>query len=73
MDTSAEDPVDLTMTAEVYGVLREHAWIGQVDVLLAVWDGRPARGYGGTADVVTYAREHDVPVRVLRPEGATRD
>ncbi|WP_405949581.1 hypothetical protein OG588_27170 [Streptomyces prunicolor] len=30
MDTSAEDPVDLTMTAEVYGVLREHAWIGQV-------------------------------------------
>lgn len=28
MDTSAEDPVDLTMTAEVYGVLREHAWIG---------------------------------------------
>lgn len=30
MDTSAEDPVDLTMTAEVHGVLREHAWIGQV-------------------------------------------
>ncbi|MCX5236105.1 hypothetical protein OG824_12930 [Streptomyces prunicolor] len=30
MDTSTEDPVDLTMTAEVYGVLREHAWIGQV-------------------------------------------
>jgi hypothetical protein len=30
LDTSAEDPVDLTMTAEVYGVLREHAWIGQV-------------------------------------------
>jgi len=28
LDTSAEDPVDLTMTAEVYGVLREHAWIG---------------------------------------------
>ncbi|MEV6506849.1 hypothetical protein AB0M61_12070 [Streptomyces sp. NPDC051642] len=25
-----EDTVDLTMTAEVYGVLREHAWIGQV-------------------------------------------
>lgn len=30
MDTSTEDPVDLTMTAEVYGVPREHAWIGQV-------------------------------------------
>jgi hypothetical protein len=25
-----EDGVDPTMTAEVYGVLREHAWIGQV-------------------------------------------
>ncbi|WP_406123927.1 hypothetical protein [Streptomyces sp. NBC_00989] len=30
MSTSTEDPVDLTMTAEVHGVLREHAWIGQV-------------------------------------------
>ncbi|MEV0475679.1 hypothetical protein [Streptomyces prunicolor] len=47
--------------------------VDQVDVLLAVWDGRPARGYGGTADVVTYAREHDVSVQVLWPEGATRD
>jgi len=30
LGTSTEDPVDLTMTAEVHGVLREHAWIGQV-------------------------------------------
>lgn len=26
--------------------------IAEADRLLAVWDGRPARGYGGTADVV---------------------
>jgi hypothetical protein len=26
------------------------------DVLLAVWDGQPAQGLGGTADVVTYAK-----------------
>ncbi len=26
-------------------------------VLLAVWDGQPARGLGGTADIVDYARE----------------
>ncbi|MFD8824198.1 hypothetical protein ACFV1C_17770, partial [Streptomyces sp. NPDC059605] len=26
------------------------------DRLLAVWDGRPARGLGGTGDIVTYAR-----------------
>ncbi|MFD9880009.1 hypothetical protein ACFWZT_00905 [Streptomyces alboflavus] len=47
--------------------------VDQVDELLAVWDGQPARGYGGTADVVTYAEGKGVPVRVLWPEGATRD
>lgn len=47
--------------------------VGLVDRLLAVWDGKPARGYGGTADVVAYARRTGVPVRVLWPEGASRD
>ncbi|GAA0647529.1 hypothetical protein GCM10009535_26620 [Streptomyces thermocarboxydovorans] len=42
------------------------------DELLAVWDGKPARGYGGTADVVAYANRNGVPVRVLWPEGAVR-
>lgn len=42
------------------------------DELLAVWDGQPARGFGGTADVVAYAERTGVPVRVLWPEGATR-
>lgn len=46
--------------------------VGLVDELLAVWDGQPARGYGGTADVVAYSRRNGVPVRVLWPEGATR-
>jgi hypothetical protein len=27
------------------------------DVVLAVWDGEPARGKGGTADVIAYARD----------------
>ncbi|MFD9950321.1 hypothetical protein ACFWYW_18275 [Nonomuraea sp. NPDC059023] len=43
------------------------------DVLLAVWDGLPARGYGGTADVVAEARRRGVPVQVIWPEGARRD
>ncbi|GAA1417455.1 hypothetical protein GCM10009601_11520 [Streptomyces thermospinosisporus] len=42
------------------------------DELLAVWDGKPARGYGGTADVVAYAKRNGVPVRVLWPDGAVR-
>ena len=41
--------------------------------LWAVWDGKPARGYGGTADVVAWARENRLPVRVIWPDGAHRD
>lgn len=47
--------------------------VQQVDELLAVWDQQPARGYGGTADVVTHARDRGVPVRILWPGGATRE
>lgn len=48
------------------------AMLEATDELLAVWDGEPARGYGGTADVVTYAREHGIPVRIIWPDGARR-
>lgn len=47
--------------------------IEQADQLLAVWDGQPARGYGGTADVVDAASKRGVPVTVIWPEGAERD
>ncbi len=47
--------------------------VGLVDEVLAVWDGRPARGYGGTADVVAYAIRTGVPVHVLWPDNASRD
>lgn len=46
--------------------------VGLVDQLIAVWDGRPARGHGGTADVVAYALRTGLPVRVLWPTGASR-
>ena len=49
------------------------AVVDRSSVLVAVWDGQPARGLGGTADVVGYARERGVPVTVIWPEGATRD
>lgn len=42
------------------------------DLLLAVWDGQPARGLGGTADVVAYARQSGREVRVIWPAGARR-
>ncbi|MFJ6780139.1 hypothetical protein [Streptomyces yangpuensis] len=43
------------------------------DRLVAVWDGRPARGHGGTAEIVAYARALGKPVTVLWREGVTRD
>jgi hypothetical protein len=47
--------------------------VDEADELYAVWDGKPARAYGGTADVVAYARDHDTPVQVIWPAGATRN
>lgn len=45
----------------------------QSDVLLAVWDGKPAGGRGGTADVVAYAQHHGMDVRIIWPLGSTRE
>ncbi|GGU82919.1 hypothetical protein GCM10010211_56090 [Streptomyces albospinus] len=47
--------------------------VGLIDGLIAVWDGQPARGYGGTADVVGYAESVGVPVQIIWPESASRD
>jgi hypothetical protein len=42
------------------------------DTLLAVWDGLPSHGLGGTADVVKYAASSGRPVRVIWPTGVER-
>lgn len=42
------------------------------DVLVALWDGLPARGVGGTADVVSYAQSVGKSVDVVWPEGLRR-
>jgi hypothetical protein len=46
--------------------------VDRADALYAVWDGRPARGHGGTADVVAYACARGIPVTVIWPAGAQR-
>jgi hypothetical protein len=43
-----------------------------VERLLAVWDGGPSTGLGGTADVVAAARAMRLPVEVIWPAGARR-
>jgi hypothetical protein len=40
--------------------------------VLAIWDGHPAVGYGGTADVVEYARGLGRDVTVIWPQGVAR-
>jgi len=46
--------------------------VDESDLLIAVWDGEPSRGLGGTADVVAYARQTGTAVHVLWPAGARR-
>jgi hypothetical protein len=46
--------------------------LGGADVLVAVWDGAPPDGKGGTGDTVQAARTRGVPVVVVWPEGAQR-
>jgi hypothetical protein len=44
------------------------AMVERSDVVIALWDGRPARGRGGTADIIQYALDRDVMVEVVLVE-----
>ncbi|BBC36702.1 uncharacterized protein SGFS_079960 [Streptomyces graminofaciens] len=46
--------------------------VDRADRMIAVWDGAPSRGLGGTADIVAYARRAGVPVTVLWNPGVRR-
>jgi hypothetical protein len=49
-----------------------HAVVERCDHLFAIWDGRPARGLGGTAEIVSYAQARGRPVTVLWVDGVLR-
>jgi hypothetical protein len=42
------------------------------ELLVAVWDGKVAKGKGGTADVVDYARERGREIVIVWPAGVVR-
>lgn len=45
-------------------------WIvREVDHVIAVWDGEPAEGAGGTGDIVRYAQSLGKPVTHINPIG----
>jgi hypothetical protein len=43
--------------------------VDRADVLIAIWDGKPAAGRGGTAEIVEYARATGCAVFVIAPDG----
>ena len=46
--------------------------VDRSDLLIALWDGRPAHGVGGTADIVAYARDTGVAVLTVPTANASR-
>lgn len=46
--------------------------VERADHLVAVWDGQPAQGLGGTADIVAYARQVGRDLTVVWPQGVLR-
>jgi hypothetical protein len=56
------DPGDQAeLRRDAYKEVGEYV-VNHCDVLIAVWDGQPARGRGGTAEVVKYAQEQNRPI-----------
>jgi hypothetical protein len=50
-----------------------HEVVDRSEVLLALWDGEPSRGRGGTAGLIEYARDRERVLEVVlvdRPEAA---
>jgi len=46
--------------------------VDRSDQMIAVWDGEPSRGFGGTADIVNYATSLGIGVTTIWPPGARR-
>lgn len=42
--------------------------VNHCDVLIALWDGKPSRGKGGTAEIVAFAREKKCPLIIIPSE-----
>jgi hypothetical protein len=56
---------------EAYMAASEHV-LSTVEAMIAVWDGGPSGGHGGTADVVATAHRRSIPVTLVWPDGVSR-
>jgi hypothetical protein len=64
---SKVDRLSYTESTEEAHMPASRTMLDKADRLFAVWDGKPARGHGGTADVVAEARQRRIPVTVIWP------
>jgi hypothetical protein len=46
--------------------------LNNCDVLIAIWDGHPAKGPGGTGETVEIARRRGRPLYIVSPDGVVR-
>ena len=69
-DCVLELPGDPDDDAEAY-MAAGRATIAHCDVLIAIWDGRPPRGRGGTAEVLHLAVAQGTPVIHIPADGET--
>lgn len=63
--TAAGDERSLDEAYELAGL----TVLAQADILIAVWDGLPGRGRGGTAEIVDEAARQGTPIIVIGPDG----
>jgi len=70
---SAEHQLDHVESTPEAHMDASNVMLDRAGHVFAVWDGLPARGYGGTADVVDHACQRNIPVTVIWPDGASRD
>jgi hypothetical protein len=49
------------------------ATVEEADIMIAVWDGEPSRGTGGTAEVIAHARTFGRPLILIHPERLTAE
>ena len=47
------------------------ATVEEADLMIAIWDGEPSRGTGGTAEVVAHARNFGRPLILIHPDRLT--
>ena len=67
-DATEDEPMNRAMSYDAVGRFVVH----NCDLLIAIWDGKPPCGWGGTADVVRHATESATPVWHIHATAASK-